>query len=65
MTFATLAIEGVSTESLDCRDDWADWQPVDDLASIPPESADDDIVAGRTKGFSSVDGMLDSLKKPW
>lgn len=31
MTFATLPSNTVSTGSLDFRDDWAEWQPVDDL----------------------------------
>jgi hypothetical protein len=65
MEFATLPNKGVSTVTVDSRDDWAEWQSVDDLDSIPPESPDDDIINGRIKSFSSVDDMLDSLKKSW
>ena len=37
------------------------WEEYDNLEATP----DEDILAGRTKSFDSVDEMLDSLKRGW
>ena len=56
----------------DFKSDYADWQAEEwvspsltDTDEASTDRPDEDISSGQIKSFSTVDGMLDSLKKPW